>query len=87
MAERSKELENLKNLIVSLAYDRKKKAKERAVITNIECDYSKAPLRPSRIPLRSPTPFTDNPVNGNKEEEPRSRSKFIKFANPPKFFN
>ena len=70
-----------------MAYNYKGKVKEQIIIINIERDRNKALLHPFRIPPRSPTLPANNSINNNKEEEPRSRNKFIKFADPPKFFN
>ena len=72
--------------MVILVQDCKGKGRISEFIVNIERDYSEALLRPSYILPRSPSPPVDNLVDG-KEEESRSRSKSVKFADLPKFFN
>ena len=70
-----------------MAYNCKGKAKtELIIITNIKYNYSEILLRPSRTPPRSPI-LIDDPINNKDKDYPYSRRKFIKFADPPKFFN
>ena len=70
-----------------MAYNYKGKAKaEWVIIINIKRNRSIILLRPFRTPLRSFI-FIDDLINDKNKDRLYSRKKFIKFADPLKFFN